>query len=70
MAGNGMNDRQGKGWHWTRFLLVLPFLAMLWVPFYNSVEPTLFDVPFFYWYQMLWILVCAVIVSIVYLVEN
>jgi hypothetical protein len=40
------------------------------VPFYNSVEPTLFDVPFFYWYQMLWILISAAAVAIVYLVEG
>jgi hypothetical protein len=71
MAGNGTGrDGGGKGWHWTRVLLLLPIVAMLWVPFYNSVEPTLFTVPFFYWYQMLWIIICALIVSIVYVAER
>jgi hypothetical protein len=70
MPDGGKDGEAGKGWHWTRFLLLLPFAAMLWVPFYNSVEPTLWSVPFFYWYQMLWILICAAIVSIVYVVEN
>ena len=50
-------------------VLLIPCIICLWVPFYNSVEPTLFEVPFFYWYQMLWIVICAVIVSVVYLVE-
>ncbi len=69
MAGGG-NDAGRKGWSWARLLLALPFIGTLSVPFYNSVEPTLFEVPFFYWYQMLWILLCAAIVSIVYLVEK
>ena len=25
---------------WARLLLLIPFVAMLWVPFYNSVEPS------------------------------
>ena len=25
---------------WARLLLLIPFVAVLWVPFYNSVEPT------------------------------
>jgi len=28
---------------WWRWLLVLPFIALLWVPSYNSIEPTLGD---------------------------
>jgi hypothetical protein len=55
---------------WTRWLLVIPFIATLWVPFYNSVEPRLFSIPFFYWYQLIWVLLCAVVIGIVYLAEN
>jgi len=67
MAGRGeQNGNVGKGRGWIRILLLLPFLGVLWVPFYNSVEPTFFSVPFFYWYQMLWIIICAVVVWIVY----
>ena len=36
-------------------LLLLPFAAMLWVPLFNRVEPALAGIPFFYWYQLLWI---------------
>ena len=38
-----------------RWLLLLPFVGLLWVPFYNSRNPELFGFPFFYWYQLLWV---------------
>jgi hypothetical protein len=47
-------------------LLLPPFVGMLWVPFYNSVEPSLGGVPFFYWYQGVWILVGAALTATVY----
>ena len=56
--------------HWARLLLLIPFIAMIWVPSYNSVEPMLAGVPFFYWYQLLWILLGAVLIVIVYRVEH
>jgi Protein of unknown function (DUF3311) len=55
---------------WARLLLIVPFIAVLWVPFYNSAEPMLYGVPFFYWYQLLWILLSAVIIGIVYRLEH
>ena len=55
---------------WTRLLLIMPFLAMLWVPSYNKIAPTLFDLPFFFWYQLLWVLLCSATVGVVYLVEK
>lgn len=36
-----------------RWLLLLPFIGLLWVPFYNFKEPQLLGFPFFYWYQLL-----------------
>jgi hypothetical protein len=51
-------------------LLAIPFIAELWVPFYNLREPTLAGVPFFYWYQLLWIVVAAVLLAIVYRTET
>jgi hypothetical protein len=49
-----------------QLLLVLPFVGELWVPFYDRIEPKLGGVPFFYWYQFLWILVGAGLTAIVY----
>jgi hypothetical protein len=41
-------------------LLVAPCLVALATPFYNSVEPTFFGVPFFYWLQLVLIPISAV----------
>jgi Protein of unknown function (DUF3311) len=53
-----------------RFLLVLPILAMMWVPSYNTIEPRLAGIPFFYWYQIAWILIGAALVLIIYCLET
>ncbi|MBV9694127.1 MAG: DUF3311 domain-containing protein, partial [Alphaproteobacteria bacterium] len=42
-------------------LLLLPFAALLWVPSYNRIEPEVAGVPFFYWYQLLWIALGVVV---------
>ena len=55
---------------WARALLVLPFITMLWVASYNSVEPSIAGIPFFYWYQLVWILISAVLIGFVYLLER
>jgi Protein of unknown function (DUF3311) len=55
---------------WARLLLILPFISMLWVSSYNTAEPMVAGIPFFYWYQLLWILISAVLIAIVYVVER
>ena len=55
---------------WARLLLLLPFIAMLWVSSYDSIEPMVAGIPFFYWYQLLWILLGAAIIALVYRVER
>ena len=49
---------------WT--LLLLPFIGLLWVPFYNAPLPSLFGFPFFYWYQLAWVPVTAFLTWLVY----
>jgi len=51
-------------------LLAPPFLGMLWVPFYNRIEPRAGSIPFFYWYQFAWIGVSAVLTAVVYFVTR
>jgi hypothetical protein len=48
-------------------LLLVPFIALLWVPFYNIGEPHLLGFPFFYWYQFLWVPITSLLIYIVYL---
>ena len=62
MNNNGAGRNGGLGVLW---LLAIPFLV-LWVPFYNRVEPTLFGFPFFYWFQLGWIFVSMIVTAVVY----
>ena len=70
-SANGPADRPESGgrliWSWWYLLLLLQFVPALWVPLYNSVEPTLYGIPFFYWFQLALVLVSALVTSIVYL---
>ena len=38
-------------------LLVIAIALPLIVPIYARSEPALWGIPFFYWYQMLWVLI-------------
>jgi Protein of unknown function (DUF3311) len=50
-------------WNW---LLVLPLLATLFPSLYNKLDPQLFDIPFFYWYQLAAIGISVIVTLIVY----
>ena len=47
-------------------LLALPLGALLWVSSYNKEEPRLGGVPFFYWYQFLWVFLAAACTTVAY----
>ena len=55
---------------WWLVLLLIPFIGTLWMPFYAHYNPTLWGLPFFYWYQFLWILISAALTVFVYLVTD
>ncbi|GAA3219223.1 DUF3311 domain-containing protein [Streptomyces thermocoprophilus] len=46
--------------------LVAPFVAMLWVGSYAKKDPAFIGIPFFYWYQMLWVLISTVLTMAAY----
>ena len=50
---------------WWSLLLLIPFVALLWVPFYNRIDPAIFGIPFFYWYQFIWVVLTSLIIVIV-----
>ena len=64
--------KKKRGWlsYWPRLLFLIPFVAMLWVPSYNRIEPALGGIPFFYWYQLGWILLGAAVVLVVHVIET
>jgi hypothetical protein len=57
-------------WSWWYLLFVIQLLAVVWPPFYNKIEPTFAGIPFFYWYQLLWVIIGAVLTAIVYFVTD
>ncbi len=46
--------------------LVTPFAAMLWVGSYAKADPAFIGIPFFYWYQMLWVPISTALTVIAY----
>ena len=57
-------------WSWWYLLFIVQIIAVLWPPFYNSVEPGFIGIPFFYWYQLLWVIIGAILTVIVYFATN
>jgi hypothetical protein len=52
-----------RQWYW---LLLVPLLGTLVPPIYNSADPRLIGIPFFYWYQMVWIALSVTCTLVVY----
>lgn len=50
----------------TALCLTTPWVAMLWVDSYARVEPTLIGIPFFFWYQLLWVLLSGASLALAY----
>ena len=48
-------------------LLVIPILALVIVPIYARSGPQLWGFPFFYWYQLAWVLICGFFTGAAYL---
>ncbi len=61
-------SRRGK---WYLLLpLIIPFVALLWIPFYAGAKPYLGGIPFFYWYQFAWVILGSIITAGVYYVTR
>jgi Protein of unknown function (DUF3311) len=52
-----------RGWYW---LLLVPLVGTLIPTIYNSADPTFIGIPFFYWYQMLWVPISVFCTFVVY----
>ncbi|MER7479901.1 DUF3311 domain-containing protein [Streptomyces sp. NPDC126510] len=46
--------------------LIAPFVAMLWVGSYAKTDPAFIGIPFFYWYQVAWVLISTALTMIAY----
>jgi hypothetical protein len=59
-----MDDRSPLRLIW--LLLLVPYVGLLWVPFYNARTPEFWGFPFFYWYQLIWVPITAALTWLVY----
>jgi hypothetical protein len=64
------NKIRRKGFRPLYLLLLIPYAAMMWVPSYNRIEPELAGIPFFYWYQLLWIVLGVAVMLPLYFSEE
>lgn len=55
---------------WWLLLLLVPFVGVLYPPFYAHLHPELGGVPFFIWYQFVWVLVGVAATATVYKVRG
>jgi hypothetical protein len=65
-SGDGSAGAEKPGnlkWY---LLLLLPYIGLLWVPWYAKSEPQLWGIPFFYWYQFLWVFITMLLTEFVY----
>ena len=59
--------RASRAWY---LLLVLPFAGLLYPPLYAREHPSIGGFPFFYWYQLAWVPVTALLTYFVYRVTR
>lgn len=55
---------------WWYLLFLVQFVAVLWPPFYNRADPYWLGIPFFYWYQLLWVVLGGACTAVVYFVTR
>ena len=64
MVSRSQSKRKRRSW--LLIFLIIPFIALLYPPFYNSADPTFIGIPFFYWYSLLWIILTAILTAVLY----
>jgi hypothetical protein len=60
------SEQDNSGDRRWRLLLLIPFIGLVWVPFYNKIDPTIFGLPFFYWYQFIWVFITPALTWVVF----
>jgi hypothetical protein len=55
---------------WPLLLLLIPFVALLYPPWYSGDSPELAGIPFFVWYQFLWVILGAICTGLAYVLRE
>ena len=70
MTHSGPPRTHTGAWVLVAILLLVAVLGTLIVPIYARSSPKLGSFPFFYWYQLLWVPVVALLTTICYLITT
>jgi len=70
MAQHRAPHRHVGIWIVIAILLAASLVGTLWVPFYNRLTPVHMEFPFFYWYQLMWVPIVAILAAIAYLLSR
>jgi hypothetical protein len=70
MAHPGPQPRRTGAWVLAGILLLISVLGTLIVPIYTRSTPKLGAFPFFYWYQLIWVPLVAILSWIAYLLTR
>ena len=65
-TAGGAEQRPTQRRKGVRWLLLLPYLGLVFPPLYARNVPTLWGFPFFYWYQLLWVILASIVMGVVY----
>lgn len=60
------STKKKQGSRWWYLLILAPLIGTLFPSMYSSVDPKLWGIPFFYWYQMMWVILSAILTAIMY----
>lgn len=50
---------------WVSLILLVCAVALI-APLYNLIEPRLFGIPFFYWFQFVWVILSGIVTALAY----
>jgi membrane protein implicated in regulation of membrane protease activity len=70
MAQHRAPSKHVGTWIVITVLLAAALIGTLWVPFYNHLTPALWGFPFFYWYQLMWVPIVAILAAVAYLLSR
>lgn len=59
-------QRRGINVQWVNLLMLIPLVGTLVPEFFNARTPAIGGMPFFYWYQLVWIPVSVTLTWVVY----
>ena len=57
---------QQSGRRWWYIVLIIPFIGTLFPSIYSSATPALGGIPYFYWYQLLWVVITGLLTILVH----